>query len=59
MGNAAGEGAQIAALSQKELEKAKRIAAETGFLELAMDPDFQDIYVDKLSFGEEDEEDSE
>lgn len=55
VGNAAGEGAQIAVMSDKEFEKAKKTAAETCFLELAMDPDFQDVYVDELSFGEEEE----
>ena len=53
IGNGAGEGASIAALNQWELQKSIRLAKETEFLELALDPDFQDIYVDELGFPEE------
>lgn len=53
IGNGAGEGASIAALNQWELQKSIRLAKETEFLELALDPDFQDVYVDELGFPEE------
>lgn len=51
VGNAAGEGAQMAALDPSAFEAAKKHAAETEFLELALDPAFQDIYIDELEFG--------
>ena len=53
IGNAAGEGAQIAALNVSEYEHSLRLREETEFLELALDPGFQDIYVDELGFPEE------
>ena len=56
VGNAAGEGAQLAALSPTMFESAKAYAANTQFMELALDPDFQDVYVDELMFGPEDED---
>ena len=52
VGNAAGEGARIAALNTDEFERSKELAAKTEFLELAMDPEFQDVYVDELEFPE-------
>lgn len=52
VGNAAGIGAQIAAISAEEFEYGRRLAAEAEFLELAMDPEFQDVYVDELEFPE-------
>ena len=52
IGNAAGEGARIAALNTDEFERSKELAAKTEFLELAMDPEFQDVYVDELEFPE-------
>lgn len=54
IGNAAGQGAQIAALNVMEFERSRELAAKADFLELAMSPDFQDVYVDELSFDEED-----
>lgn len=53
IGNAAGEGARIAALNTEEFERSRELASKTEFLELAMDPDFQDVYVDELEFPEE------
>lgn len=50
IGNAAGEGAQIAALNWSEFERSKELAEKTAFLELALDPEFQDIYIDELEF---------
>ena len=56
IGNAAGEGAKLCALSRKEFEYSQRLAKETEFLELASLPQFQDCYVDALLFCEEDDE---
>ena len=53
VGNAAGEGARLCALSRAEFEYSKRLAAGTEFLELASLPEFQDCYVDALEFEEE------
>lgn len=55
IGNAAGEGAKLCALSREEFEYSKQLANSTEFLELASLPDFQDCYVDALEFGEEDD----
>ena len=55
IGNAAGEGSRLCALSRAEFDYAKKLASETEFLELASMPDFQDMYVDALEFGEEEE----
>ena len=50
MGNAAGEGAQIAVLNRLEYERAEELASRTDFLELATDPKFQEIYVEEMEF---------
>ncbi len=55
IGNAAGEGARCAALSGYEFRRASAITDAIEFLELASSPDFQDCFVDHLSFEEEDE----
>ena len=55
IGNAAGEGAKLCALSRKEFEYSKQLAKETEFLELASLPQFQDCYVDALEFAEEED----
>ncbi len=55
IGNAAGEGAKMCALSRAEFEYSKSLAEHTEFLELASLPDFQDCYVDALQFEEEEE----
>jgi len=55
IGNAAGVGAQIAALNFQEYERSSYLAESVEFLELALDPDFQDTYVDQLMFGPEEE----
>lgn len=52
IGNAAGEGAKMAVLSREELKRAQRLARDTGFLELAALPEFQDEFVDELDFPE-------
>lgn len=53
VGNAAGEGAKVCALSEGEFLRTSQIARQTEFLELATCPDFQDCYVDALAFGED------
>ncbi len=53
IGNAAGEGSKIAALSRAECRRAQKMAKNTEFLELATDPDFQDTFVDCLEFPEQ------
>lgn len=53
IGNAAGEGTRLCALSRKEFEYSKDLAAHTEFLELASLPEFQDCYVDALEFSED------
>jgi uncharacterized 2Fe-2S/4Fe-4S cluster protein (DUF4445 family) len=53
IGNAAGEGAKRCAVSEAEYEYSKELARHTEFLELAGLPEFQDRYVDALSFSED------
>ena len=53
VGNAAGEGAQMAALSRSAFDRSARLAGETAFLELASLPAFNDCYVDCLPFTED------
>lgn len=55
IGNAAGAGAKLCALSQQEFAYSETLAAQTEFLELASKPDFQDRFVDALEFCEEDD----
>jgi uncharacterized 2Fe-2S/4Fe-4S cluster protein (DUF4445 family) len=50
IGNAAGQGAKLAALSNDEYERAAKLARFMDYLELAANPDFNDIFVDHLSF---------
>lgn len=57
IGNAAGEGAKLCALSRREFEYAKTLAQNTEFLELASIPQFQDYYVDALEFAEDNDDD--
>ena len=53
IGNAAGEGAKLCALSAKEYTYSQSLAENTEFLELAGMAEFQDCYVDALEFEEE------
>lgn len=53
VGNAAGSGVKMAAASEAAVVRAGRLAAETEFLELASLPEFQDEYVDRMAFEEE------
>jgi uncharacterized 2Fe-2S/4Fe-4S cluster protein (DUF4445 family) len=50
IGNAAGQGAKFALLSQAEFERAAVLAGKMQYLELAADPAFNDIFVDHLGF---------
>lgn len=56
VGNAAGEGAKLCALSREEFAYSQRLAKETEFLELARLPQFQDCYIDALEFSGKAEE---
>ena len=53
IGNAAGEGAKLCALCEREYAYSQDLAVNTEFLELASMSDFQDCYVDALEFEEE------
>ena len=52
-GNAAGAGAQLAVLNVNEERSSAEMAAAVKFVELANDPEFQDVYVDQMFFGEQ------
>jgi uncharacterized 2Fe-2S/4Fe-4S cluster protein (DUF4445 family) len=49
-GNVAGEGAKIAALSQRERAEARSIVREVEYVELSGRADFNDMFVDQLAF---------
>lgn len=53
IGNAAGMGAQLCALDHSAFIHTEEMARRTEFLELASMPEFQDIYVDCLSLGDD------
>ena len=53
IGNAALNGVKMCAVSGTRFEVAKKMAAETEFLELASLPQFQDCFVDNLLFEDE------
>ena len=53
VGNAAGEGAKRAAVSDAEVAKAAVLARETEYLELASLPAFQDAFIAALAFPDE------
>jgi len=50
IGNAAGEGAKLAALNKEEFEYAGRLHEGVEFLELASLPDFMELYGENLNF---------
>jgi uncharacterized 2Fe-2S/4Fe-4S cluster protein (DUF4445 family) len=52
VGNAAGEGAKIALLSLREREAAKRLPEFIEYVELSGRPEFNDIFMEALSFPE-------
>ncbi len=53
VGNAAGVGALMCALSGPCLSRAAKMATRTEFIELASNPGFQDRFVEELMFPEE------
>lgn len=53
IGNAAGEGSKIALLNHEEFENCWKVTQRIEFLELAAEPDFQDIFVDELEYPEQ------
>ena len=53
VGNAAGTGALMCALSSRCFERTAEMAAHTEFIELASNPNFQDRFVEELMFPEE------
>lgn len=50
IGNAAGEGAKMAAINYEEFTRSESIARKAEFLELATTPEFEDCFVDHLEF---------
>ena len=54
VGNAAGAGARLAVLSEEEFRRGEKMAEKAGFLELASESDFMDVYVDEMSYAQED-----
>lgn len=56
IGNAAGEGAKLCALSKQEFDYSKNLAKTTEFLELASLRQFQDRFIGSLNFEEDDDE---
>ena len=53
VGNAAGTGAQLALLDADLWKNSEKLAGDTEFLELATVPEFQDEFVEQLSFDGE------
>ena len=56
IGNAAGEGSKLCALSIEEYRRAATLARGMDYLELAADPAFQDVFVDQLEFPSDEED---
>lgn len=56
IGNAAGEGAKLCALSRQEFDYSKNLAKSTEFLELASMRQFQDRFIGSLNFEEDEDE---
>jgi uncharacterized 2Fe-2S/4Fe-4S cluster protein (DUF4445 family) len=52
VGNAAGEGARMVALSKSEWKRAGKLGRTAQYLDLAADPDFHDCFVDEMWFPE-------
>ena len=51
VGNAAGEGAKIALVNEKEMLDMDELVRKIEFVELAASPEFQDYFIDELGFG--------
>ena len=56
IGNAAGEGAKLSALSREEFAYSSNLGKGTEFLELASMREFQDRFIWSLNFQEEEED---
>lgn len=56
VGNAAGEGAKIALVNEKEMLDMDELVRKIEFVELAASPEFQDCFIDELGFSEREEE---
>ena len=56
VGNAAGEGAKIALVNEKEMLDMDELVRKIEFVELAASPEFQDCFIDELGFPEREEE---
>ncbi len=52
IGNAAGEGSKIALLDHEQFVHSGELIKQIHFMELAAEPDFQDVFVDELEFPE-------
>jgi uncharacterized 2Fe-2S/4Fe-4S cluster protein (DUF4445 family) len=50
VGNAASSGAQMILLSEQCREKAKELAQKIEYVEIAHQPDFQDVFVESMAF---------
>ena len=51
IGNAAGEGSKLACMNRGQFDYACRMAEKAEFIELATEPQFQDVFVDQLEFA--------
>lgn len=49
-GNTAGVGAKLYLLSRKHREQAEKIVSRTSYIELSNKPEFQDFYIDAMTF---------
>jgi len=56
IGNAAGEGAKIALVDFDEMENGRALSKEIPFVELATESDFQELFVENLSFKDDEDE---
>lgn len=52
VGNAAGTGARMALVSRKERRRAEEIARQVGYVELMVQPSFQDAFISSLALPE-------
>ena len=50
IGNAAGEGSKLACMNRGQYDYACEMAKKAEFIELATEPQFQDVFVDQLEF---------
>lgn len=50
IGNGAGAGARMALLSEKEQDRAERLAGKIQYIELSAVKEFQDLFMDKMMF---------